>query len=93
MSLFIPDQDSEAGKCWKILTFKGISSGLANYAAGEKVALRSNFHWRAHCNQLVDLVNLLIGDGNAAQRPIIEPVRSATSKPKPAQQPSTAKPI
>ena len=40
-------------------------------------ALRPNLHRRAHWNQIPDLVDLLIGDGDATQRPVVKPVRRA----------------
>src|ERR1035438_5332933 len=39
------------------------------------VRLRPNLDRRAHRNEIPDLVNLFIGDGDAAQRPVVEPVR------------------
>jgi hypothetical protein len=41
------------------------------------VCLRPNLDRRAHRNQLENLVDLLVGNGDAAQSPIVEPVRRA----------------
>src|ERR1035437_8745991 len=49
------------------------AAGVDWRAAG----LRTNLDRRAHRNPVPNLVDLLVGDGDAAQRPVVEPVRRA----------------